>query len=242
MSRGLFIIAARPELISPADTEMITPVRYVCLLAIVLWIAAIAVAFAADYPIATWVYKTGLYRTVRWSRAAQIVKAAGTFYLSIVAGLIVLIWRSNGFGSALLIWLSGSIAGLYYSVAKWVIGRGRPIYDLYNFNTRPFSFDFFHGGLRGLVYSHANLSFPSGHACVAFASASALAMIIPRWRIAFYSVAIAVAVQRVLEGSHYLSDTIAGAGFGVLAALTAAALLRLLEVYPQSLKLKPNSR
>jgi len=219
-----------------------SPARRVYVLAITLWTVAIAVALIVDYPISSWIYKTGLYGAIRWSRAAQIVKAAGTFYLSIAAGLILLLWRGYGLRSALLIWLSGSIAGLYYTLAKWVAGRSRPIYDLYVFNKRPFTFDFFHGGLRGLVISHSNLSFPSGHACVAFASASALAMMMPRWRAAFYAAAIAVAVQRVFEGSHYLSDTIAGAGFGVLSALTAAWVLRGIQLYPQSLNLKPNSR
>ena len=219
-----------------------TPAKYVYVVVISLWLAAIAAAFTMDYPIASWVYKTGLYSAVRWSRAAQMVKAAGTYYLSIGAGLILLFWRGYGLRSAVLVWLSGAISGLYYAVAKWVVGRSRPIYDNGFFNTRPFGFDLFHGGLRGLVFSHANLSFPSGHACVAFASASALAMLIPRWRVALYAVAIAVGVQRILEGSHYPTDTIAGAGLGVLAALTAESLIARFESCPQSLKLKPKSR
>ena len=60
-----------------------------------------------------------------------------------------------------------------------------------------------------------NLSFPSGHAACAFATATALSILLPRWRGAFYAVAVLVAAERVLENGHWLSDVVAAAALGV---------------------------
>jgi membrane-associated phospholipid phosphatase len=46
-----------------------------------------------------------------------------------------------------------------------------------------------------------------------------LAIFIPRWRVAFLVIAAGVGLERLLEDAHYLSDVVAGAGLGVLAAM-----------------------
>jgi membrane-associated phospholipid phosphatase len=209
--------------------------RFVIWVFLVLWIAAIAAAFALDKPVASRVYTSGLYNTVRWSRIAQAIKFAGEFYVSIAIGALLCFWRGQGIRAAVLLWLSGTIAGLYYVIGKWIFGRSRPIFDNGVFNTHPFAFDYFHGGWRGLILTHPNLSFPSGHACLAFASATALGMLIPRWQSAFLVFAMIIGAERILEGSHYVSDAIAGAGMGVLAAIAAAMILRRLNFLPAKL-------
>jgi hypothetical protein len=47
----------------------------------------------------------------------------------------------------------------------------------------------------------------------------ALAIFIPRWRVACLVFAACVGLERVLEDAHYMSDVVAGAGLGALAAI-----------------------
>ena len=70
--------------------------------------------------------------------------------------------------------------------------------------------------MHGIVHE-TNLSFPSGHAALAFATAAALAMLWPRsrWRWVAYVVAAIVAAERVAENAHWLSDTVGAAALGV---------------------------
>ena len=115
-------------------------------------------------------------------------------------------WRAAGFVA-----LSGAVSGIN-GAFKWVVGRQRPIKGI-----RPFDIDPFIGGLPGL-FTAKNLCFPSGHACLAFATATAVGICLPRGRPLFYGIAAIVAVERVFENAHYVSDAVAGAAMGVLAA------------------------
>jgi membrane-associated phospholipid phosphatase len=191
------------------------------------WVAAVAVSLLFDMPIARRVYSSGLYARVRWSHIAQLSKVPGSYYFTLVLAAILLFWHRSQTREAALVCISGLTAGLFYVIGKWIVGRRRPIFDRGVFNTRPFAFEFFHGGFQGAIYSHPNLSFPSGHVCLAFSTATALTICLPRWRVPFFLVAASVAAERVLEGAHYLSDVTAGAGLGVLAAILTARILQL---------------
>ena len=81
---------------------------------------------------------------------------------------------------------------------------------------QPFELSVFRGGLPGFLESK-NLCFPSGHASMAFATAAAVAILWPRskWRWAGYALASVVAVERVVEAAHWLSDVVAAAALGV---------------------------
>ena len=59
-------------------------------------------------------------------------------------------------------------------------------------------------------------SFPSGHAANAFGAATVLAWFFPAVRVPLYLVAGLVAVSRVLRGSHFPTDVLAGAVLGVV--------------------------
>ncbi len=194
-----------------------------------LWLFALALSLLFDEPIASRVYNSGLHLEVWSSLVAHMVKDAGTYYLTLaVAATLLLLHRSHLRG-AMLLCLSGITAGLFYQVAKWIVGRQRPIFDHKILNSAPFHVEFFRGGFHGLLVSQPDLSFPSGHACIAFATATALTICLPRWAPMFFLVALAAAGERVLEGVHYLSDVTAGAGLGVLAALVTARVLRSLS-------------
>jgi len=64
-------------------------------------------------------------------------------------------------------------------------------------------------------------SFPSGHSAGAFAFAGVLAWFYPRLAGLFWFLAAGCAVSRYLDGVHWLSDCVAGAAIGYLAAWLA---------------------
>ena len=193
----------------------------------VLWILATIVSAAADAPVASWVYHSEFFVLVRHSLIARIIKTPGSYYftLALAAALMLLNRRLYRLSAALSV--SGIVAGAFYTIGKWAVGRGRPIFNGRTFNSHPFQLKLFEGGLMGIVHSEPDMSFPSGHACVAFATAAALGDWFPAFRSLFLTIASLVAVERVLEGAHYVSDTVAGAALGMLAwKLTAVWMLR----------------
>jgi membrane-associated phospholipid phosphatase len=60
-------------------------------------------------------------------------------------------------------------------------------------------------------------SFPSGHSVTAFALAYVLSRAYPRGAPVFYALATVVALSRVYLASHFLSDIVAGAAYGLFA-------------------------
>jgi membrane-associated phospholipid phosphatase len=102
---------------------------------------------------------------------------------------------------------------------KWIIGRTRP-FKLYDDRGEsmiaPFHFDPFRGGWRGLFFGE-NLCFPSGHVAMAFAAATALAILWPRarWRWVPFVWAAIVGLERVAANAHWPSDCVAAAALGV---------------------------
>jgi membrane-associated phospholipid phosphatase len=59
-----------------------------------------------------------------------------------------------------------------------------------------------------------DLSFPSGHATLAFATAAALSYLSPRGRWLFLALATGTALSRVVMQAHFYSDVIFGAALG----------------------------
>jgi undecaprenyl-diphosphatase len=102
-----------------------------------------------------------------------------------------------------------AFSGILSQVLKRIIGRARPrMFD---------QFGEFHFVIPGFPSVYA--SFPSGHAITAFACAVALSYFVPRLRWALLTLAVLVAVSRVIVGAHYASDVIAGAAIGWLSAV-----------------------
>jgi len=81
------------------------------------------------------------------------------------------------------------VNGVYTQVLKFAIRRERP--DLSN-----------------------RQSFPSGHASNAFAAATVVARHYRFLRVPVYGLASFIAISRMAANKHYLSDIVAGAGFG----------------------------
>lgn len=57
-------------------------------------------------------------------------------------------------------------------------------------------------------------SFPSGHATFAFALATVLAYIEPKWKKGLYILACLISLSRIYLGHHYPTDVIVGSIFG----------------------------
>ena len=137
----------------------------------------------------------------------------GESLLLVSAGLLVVgyglrrsAWKRAGWETL----LAHVFSGLINNVLKHVIGRARP--------------KFMHAGnpefspLAGSGWD----SFPSGHSMAGFAVATVLAIRFPkvRWPIMF--LALAIAVSRMIRGSHYLTDVAGGAVLGVLVGALSA--------------------
>jgi len=142
-----------------------------------------------------------------------VAKLPGEFMLTICIALLLAVLHPRRLAGAISLMISGIVAGTFYGVIKWIAGRHRPVKVI-----DPFGFHPFPGGIRGLFHPEDALSFPSGHASLAFASAMCLTMLLPRWGWLFFAVATVTAVERVLENAHYVSDVVAGMGFGIATA------------------------
>lgn len=80
-----------------------------------------------------------------------------------------------------------------------------------------------------LVALPATGSFPSGHATVAFACATALALAVPRLVLPLFALAALIGWSRVYVGVHYPLDVLAGALIGVALGFAVAGSGRLVR-------------
>ncbi len=105
-----------------------------------------------------------------------------------------------------------ALAGVADEGLKTVVGRERP-----NANGSAFDFD----------PGHFDTAFPSGHTTMAFAMAASLADDVhPTWaKVGLYGVATGVAVSRVYQQQHWVSDVVGGAALGILSAKFAGGKL-----------------
>ncbi|MEP9378106.1 phosphatase PAP2 family protein [Aquabacter sp. CN5-332] len=115
------------------------------------------------------------------------------------------------------LFISVAGAGLLVLVMKYVLGRARP-YVMVHLSgpNAQLTFDW-------LAMKSGYASFPSGHSAIVFASAVAFAALFPRARAILIALAVLVASSRVVLGSHYPSDVLAG---GAIAAGFTLAMVK----------------
>lgn len=192
-----------------------------------LWAVLFTTAVFLDTCVADWVRHNPLYDRNDWF--IKLLKLPGNFRFTLGVCVLLVIFHRRSWKAALPLFISGPLVGVGYLLLKWAVGRKRPVKI-----AAPFGFHPFANGLAGLIHAESGLSFPSGHASLAFASATCLAAILPRWGAAFFLIACMVAAERVLENAHYLSDIVAGAGLGMLCGWLALRIARRLLPPPQA--------
>jgi len=110
--------------------------------------------------------------------------------------------------------------GLIESIAKYITGRQRPLYNTPNeieaeptFHGPAFSFG------NNVYHQKISASFPSGHTTVIFAAATVFAKEYkntPWVPVVAYSAASLVGISRITENKHWATDVIVGATLGYL--------------------------
>lgn len=194
------------------------------------WGGALLAAMLLDRSTALAVVDLGtrepLKGELRW--LADLLKRPGEWAWALVlAALATWAHPARWRGGALL--AAAAALSSSSSLVKWAAGRYRPLTaPVEGDGIAPFHLEPFRGGLAG-VFEQRNLAFPSGHASTAFAIAFAAAMLWPRLRWAFLALACVVALERVAENAHYLSDVAAGALLGAWCARGGAAAVRAIE-------------
>lgn len=103
-------------------------------------------------------------------------------------------------------------AGLVVNILKFFVGRPRPyLID----SVGPY-------GFKPFDYSHAFVSFPSGHACTAAVLATLLALWLPRYRYFAYAGLALLSTSRIFVQAHYPSDVLMGFTVGTITTLILA--------------------
>ena len=178
---------------------------------LILALALLAVGFALDRSVAEWVQRAVPLDKRRPATRDLIffLRLFGYFPFTLAVAVALGCFHPRRWTAALALFLSGVVVGALYSSIKWMTGRYRPVIGI-----APFSFHPFPRGLLGLFHPEKALCFPSGDTTLAFATASCLAMLLPRWRVLFWLLAAITGAERVLENAHYVSDVIAGATLG----------------------------
>jgi membrane-associated phospholipid phosphatase len=140
--------------------------------------------------------------------------------------ITVAILDVRGPRAALLPGVTTSAAGLVANVAKLLVGRLRPHQLDWN-APLPSTFlvwlPWWMPQRLGRPYTSDVQSFPSGHAAAAAGLAIGLACLYPRGRWWFACLAALAGLQRLAAEAHYLSDVLAGAALGCLAAAACLA-------------------
>ena len=118
--------------------------------------------------------------------------------------------------NAFLVFCSLILSGIVVEVLKFIIGRARPIF-----------FDEF--GIVGFfpgTFEWAFNSMPSGHTALSFAGLVMLGMLMPRFKILTWGLAILIGLSRVAIGAHWPTDVLLGAFIGMVSADVVLSIVR----------------
>jgi membrane-associated phospholipid phosphatase len=137
------------------------------------------------------------------------------------------LWRPGGRAQALLVAIAvGAVAtNVIKTLLKGLFGRTWP--DSW-MGDNPSLID---NGVYGFFPCHffdpAYGSFPSGHASVALALLSILWLSLPRWRVLFALIGIAICASLIVLNFHFVGDVLAGAMLGTFTGCITVRVFRL---------------
>jgi len=131
-------------------------------------------------------------------------------YLALSAGGFVITRLKKSRWSLLFfeILVAQCLSIAFVRIFKIIIGRARP--DIF---LKKGVYGFY-----GFEWDHHFHSFPSGHSMAAFTLASSLALLFPRFRIYFFSVAALLTTSRIFLLGHFASDIIGTAAISLVIA------------------------
>ena len=112
----------------------------------------------------------------------------------------------NNYG--MMIFLSVLVASIIAGIAKFGLGRARPIF----FEALG------HTGFYPGTAEWAFNSMPSGHTTASFAGLVMIGMLFPKIKWGTWTLAIIIGVSRICAGAHWPSDVILGAFIGMVVA------------------------
>jgi lipid A 4'-phosphatase len=182
-------------------------------------LAALLIALV-DRPLALWLKRE---TPPDWERVFSRISSLGDASLSIglaVLGLALCWWMARRDDATGAIWRARlgfagfalaalCVNGIVVNALKFAFGRQRPR-DLFSqgaYGFSPFDTQF------------TMHSFPSGHSQAIWTVATALALVLPRWRLPLFAAALAVSLGRALSTKHYLSDVLVGSFLGITMTL-----------------------
>ncbi len=148
----------------------------------------------------------------------HVFRQAGNVVMWILIALAIGITQWKQRGARLTAWMilvSPLLAGAMAELLKRLVGRERPgTIDV----TGAYTFKPFLGALTDASNHGSNLGIPSSHAAVAFGGAFILLRLFPCAGCVALVWAIGCGVTRIALGAHYVSDVVAGAALGHIAA------------------------
>lgn len=190
----------------------------------VLLVAAGAALFVCASALDPLAYRALRHPPSRHEDWYRVLRVAGYLPVWFAIGVALALHErarapAEGLRRGAFVALSATAGGVFAELLKLVIRRRRPLEDgAYLF--RPFT---------EAPFSTADLGLPSGHTLVAFAGALAMARLMPATAPLWLLWATGCAVSRLIDGGHFLSDTVLGA---VAAVPVVWGVGRLLRVEP----------
>jgi membrane-associated phospholipid phosphatase len=176
---------------------------------LLLLTAAVVVAcyWYVDVPAARW----ARYDLPRWVRdVADWVSLLGRADPYLVPLAIAAVWYgvkrkwwSNPF---VMMFAQIAIAGLSSNLFKFILARHRP-----NMLHKEGEY-----GFEWFSADYSQNSFPSGHTTTVAAAVVVLWLWLPRWRVAWVLLLLAVGVSRVLDRAHYPGDVFGGVTLAIV--------------------------
>jgi membrane-associated phospholipid phosphatase len=183
-------------------------------------VVVLALMLFIDHPVSVLVTKQSLdvisfaNKITRWGESDWILIPSGV--LLIIAAIAAWLGRKRIPRLALIemieifgmIFVGVGLPSLASTILKDIVGRSRPVvYEQVGILAfHPLSFNF---GFE---------SWPSGHTTTAFALATVIGFLSPKWFAIGLIYALAVAGSRLVLGAHYPTDVLSGAVLGVLGA------------------------